>query len=134
MVEVVHLYKGASDDVERSVLENPHEQLYGANEVIEQRNFGVKDSKGRVVGGRVSRITLTTTPVKSAYAEKSWRMVIEPGVYHTYEPSATRNGALFGASQRRRWFTTEAECQAAIEKYFSDAAKRAAKLYPKTVM
>lgn len=74
------------------------------------RNFGYLDRMGRLIGARV-RIQDNIVPDRP----------------FSFVPTATRNGKRYGATSDFRCFRSAAERDAAIEKYFADAEKRAAK-------
>jgi len=82
------------------------------DETEREESFFVRDTKGRTVGARA-------------------RMWKEDGRF-CYRPGALRNGQPFGANQPAGRFGTEAERDAAVEKYFTGARKRAAKAAART--
>lgn len=88
-----------------------------------RRTFADLDKKGRTIGGIVTLREVDMAPGEDQYGSYC---NMEPGHYFTMTPQATRNGSGYGASQFTRYFKTEAERTAAVEKYFADAAKRAA--------
>jgi hypothetical protein len=94
----------------------------------ECRNFDARDSKGRIVGAAALRFTLTAEPIAMRPQKERSCLGLPPGFYYCYEPGALRDGKGFGAICRMRYFTTEAEREAAVEKYFGGAQKRAAKV------
>lgn len=70
-----------------------------------QEQFGIYDSKGREIGAR-----LMTWEADGRFA-----LVVH----------ATRNDLTFGATQPRRWFDSADDRAKAIERYLSDARRRA---------
>lgn len=94
------------------------------------RHYGVKDSKGRVVGASVQTFAVTLRDATPEDIETRARSTyrVPAGTYYIYTPHALRDGRSFGALQGYRWFTTEAERDAAVAKYFRDAEKRASKV------
>lgn len=90
---------------------------------VERRGFGLIDTKGRELGGSVR---LSTADYVAA-EDQGWPD-LEPGTYYEAEPHATRAGRSFGALQREHRFTTLEARAAYVEKYFREAAKRAAKV------
>lgn len=93
-------------------------------EVYEHFEFPYVDSRGRKVGARIARFEATYTEV--GQDARSWYSRA-PGHYFAFHPWATRNGQRYGASQREQFFSTEAEREAAIQKYLKAAFKRASK-------
>jgi len=83
----------------------------------EKVSYGVKDAKGRDVGGYVT--------IENGSA---WR---EPGFY--VRTNATRDGKGFGAIAKSARCATLEEAKALGEKKIADAAKRYAKLAAKGV-
>jgi len=109
---------------------------------VHTRDFGITDSKGRKLGARASTRDLCLTVAEyQDYGDRGsprlgkakehgveWLRTGTPdGPCFTLHVAATRDGADFGASQPCRHFRTRAERDAALERYFRDAAKRAAK-------
>jgi len=94
----------------------------------EVREFNHRDRLGRLIGARADRSTVSYVDLTEAELEtrRCWNC-IPAGTYFAFQPSALRNGRHYGASQREQLFTTEAEREAAVAKYFRDAEKRAAK-------
>lgn len=90
------------------------------------RDTAHRDTKGRVIGGRV-RISTDTFEVAPEANRGGWTYAQPGDVRFAYTPSATRDGKDYGASQSRVSFLTAAERDAAVEKYFAGMAKRAAK-------
>lgn len=88
------------------------------------RDFGVLDRKGRSIGATVWLREVGMAEGKSAHGSY-YNMA--PGHYFVMTVQATRAGVAYGACQQRQYFKTEAERDAAVEKYFREAAKRAAK-------
>jgi hypothetical protein len=90
-----------------------------------RRSFGVKDRLGREIGGigyRWDNVVFRPAPEDANY----WNCTPE-GTYFAFCPHASRNGKPYGAIQRDQFYTTAAERDAAMETYFTNAAKRAAK-------
>ncbi len=88
----------------------------------QDRDFGMIDAKGRRVGATVYIATHIYTP-----SDNNWGHAVDPGTYYAFRPTATRDGASFGAVQASRLFTTTEERDAAIADYFAKAEKRARK-------
>lgn len=107
-----------------------HSFDFSSMHVTERRSFNVYDKKNRIIGAVAYTGTATVNDDVSAN-EWSRGVGIAPGVYFIFSPQATRDGHGFGASQGRQWFSTEESRAAAITKYFTNAAKRAAKLEDK---
>lgn len=92
--------------------------------VVTNRDFGVQDRFGRKIGA--AAVTYETTYVE--LEDQTNGGYTQPaGHYFTFRPCATRNGIGYGASQGRHNFKTIEERQAAIDKYFAGAQKRAIK-------
>lgn len=94
---------------------------------VVREDFGVKDDRGRVIGGLAwtCEKAFGPGPVAAGWSPNTAR--IEPGLYYYYEPHATRNGKTFGALQQAQRFATAEERDAAVAKYFQNARKRAIK-------
>jgi len=89
--------------------------------------FGCCDSKGRTIGATI--YTGQCEIVELPADKEVWSfMTLEPGIYYTFCPQATRAGKSFGACQSVQYFKTAAERDAKVAKYLAGAAKRAAKL------
>jgi len=88
------------------------------------RDFGCVDSKGRTIGARVAVFEFDF--VEAAPGGSYWNYA-RVGHVFAFVPQALRAGKDFGAYAGERWFDTAEARDAAIEKYFADAAKRAAK-------
>lgn len=88
------------------------------------RAFGVRDHKGREIGGSVNRFRATfyQAPEEATY----WHFT-PVGHYYGFRCHATRDRRSYGSTQPEQLFTTAAERDAAVETYFRNAAKRAAK-------
>lgn len=87
-----------------------------------QVDFEVVDSKGRMIG---SRITTWECDFVECPDGSGWYSNIAPGHYYQYEPHATRDGVTYGAMQGSKMFTTEAERAQAIARYLLGARRRA---------
>jgi len=100
------------------------------NQDTRAERFGVADYKGREIGGMVDTFEFDFTPMSAAEeaTEASWDQA--PGHYFGFRPHATRNGQRFGALQRKQLFLTAGARDAAVEKYFRNARKRAEKIDP----
>lgn len=91
------------------------------------------DRFGRLIGGQVYRFAANAVALaEGETAPAGWSRwsvseSIPTGPVFGYIPGATRNGEHYGASQGRRFFSTEAARDAAVEKYFADVEKRARK-------
>ena len=104
-----------------------------------KKTFDAIDSKGRKVGASVWKYSQVLTPVPQAEIDRGWFGFIYEGeealsdtTIFAYEPRALRDGESFGASHRTHYFRTEAERDAACDKYFASAEKRAAKAAART--
>ncbi len=86
--------------------------------------FGINDRLGREIGASIISFEDTFTQIPDD--SRSW-YTMAPGTYFGATCMATRNGRLYGASQRDRHFKTAAEREEAIAKYLTDARKRASK-------
>jgi hypothetical protein len=93
---------------------------------IEVIDFNRKDKKGRAIGARIYRGVATFVD----FVEGDGRLFAfctnrPAGDYLWYSQQATRNGNIFGPAQPYHYFDTEAEREAAIQKYLKGARKRA---------
>ena len=90
-----------------------------------------KDRLGRLIGAQVRLISATVRNLAEGEKAEGWRAYHgegwPDGPIFGFRTHATRNGSLYGASQRDRFFQPEAERDAEIEKYFAGFAKRTAK-------
>jgi hypothetical protein len=91
----------------------------------EQINFGINDPRGREVGAKIRTWETDFEPIPLNF--QSWHN-IEPGHYFTLDVHATRNGVEYGAAQPYKYFKTPSERAKAIERYLTDAKKRAPKI------
>lgn len=90
-----------------------------------RRRFGYTDKKGREFGaiGYTGTIEVEAVPEGSiGYYPKLKRA----GLHHYFSPSAARDGKLYGATQPFQFFDTPEERDAAMERYFKGAERRAA--------
>lgn len=87
-------------------------------------NFTAKDRFGRIIGTNWNCATVTFAPAPAG-ARSSSSLVKRPGTYFSLWTSALRDGSSYGATQRERMFTTEAERDVAVRKYIADARKHA---------
>lgn len=110
-----------------------HEQTEDAAQV---RDFGVVDKKGRKLGATCFTGTLVRRGVFLTAEQKANRYggrgyVCDPALLgklvYWYRPNATRNGVGFGASQQEKEFSTAAERDAAVAKYWKGAERTARK-------
>ncbi len=87
-------------------------------------DFGIGDPKGRSIGARIStwEETFTAAPVDVHY----WSN-IKPGTYKCLRTWTTRAGHTFGPVQRPKYFDTQEERNAEIERYTEYARKAAIK-------
>lgn len=91
-------------------------------------DFGVADAKGRKIGGYVVHYEGFRKIVEWELWEGSPEVeVLREGHVYGFRPQATRNGEPYGASQNTRWFTSKAERDAAVAKYFNSARNAARK-------
>lgn len=86
------------------------------------RDYDLKDSKGRAIGGRV----VIREEVRAVEAGSN-RLSKWLGTKISITPQALRNGVDYGACQSERYFETIEQARAAVEDYFAKAIKRAAK-------
>jgi hypothetical protein len=123
-------YSFGSGAIRHTAVRNGNHPGPGSDVVIERRDFGVRDSKGRAIGGLVQRYTVETRLRTDADGDYGivYMLDAQPGTFYCYKPHATRDGKSFGAIQPSVWFATAAERDAAVEKYFAGAAKRAPKV------
>lgn len=96
------------------------------------RTFDAFDTKGRQFGARVRLTTYeyaeTTSEVWNSPRTIDWlKNQPAPGTHYGFRPHAERGGKSYGASQGDRIFPTEAERDAAVEKYFATAERGALK-------
>ena len=91
------------------------------------REFAAYDTKGRRFGTR-AYVEHTEYKLRDNEGHSGWfGYRVAPGIYWEYTPQTTRGGRSYGAIQRANRFNTEAECLAAVERYFAQAEKRALK-------
>ena len=88
----------------------------------EKHSFGYADKAGRALGCIVS-YTLATFEQIPDSARLFYN--VKPGRYFAWNGQVTRNGAEFGAIQPTHYCETEAERDAAVQKYIANAKKRA---------
>ena len=95
------------------------------SEGLEFHNFGVADSKGRVIGCRIAyEVEVFEETILNTWGY--WNNV-PAGTYYSWTPSATRDGKDFGASQRTNRCATEEERFEQVAKYLKGAEARARK-------
>jgi hypothetical protein len=88
----------------------------------EEVAFGCSDGKGRWVGAIIYR------SLDDGQEDQCGYPGYEPGLYYTFRPMAARNGLPYGGGRQPHYhFKSEAEREAAIEKYLASAKKRALK-------
>lgn len=87
-------------------------------------DFGICDNRGRALGTIVYNAVFEH--VEIANPTHCYYTHVMPGTYFAFRVHSTRNGKPFGAWQKDRLFTTEAERAAAIAKYIAAAKKAAA--------
>ena len=94
----------------------------------ETLDFGIWDNKGRSVGCTV-HIERVNIEVREREPDTTFldMGLLEDGAVYRFRPQSTRDGEKFGASQMERYFKTEEEVYAAVEKYTSKAKDRAIK-------
>lgn len=99
----------------------------------ETREFDAVDTKGRRFGAAATKTTqvyetqqraIWPTAHNLANANENRR---PDGTYYAFRPTAMRGGDFFGASHGENIYASEAERDAAVERYFADAEKRALK-------
>jgi hypothetical protein len=90
-------------------------------EGTQTQEYDATDRFGRRIGARASLETVVWVE-----DEKGWSSV-PAGTYYVFKPHALRDGKSYGASQPAQQFATQAERQAAVNKYFLGAQKRALK-------
>lgn len=92
------------------------------------RHFGVRDTKGRVIGGRVVLFEADRAVVEQQLYVGCKQGEVKPaGRVYGYRPNATRDGEWFGAIQGTQWFDSAEQRDAAVVRYFANAEKRAKK-------
>lgn len=97
----------------------------------EFREFNAYDNKGRQFGARVAKLAITFEDAEVELWNYPGNLINAndrrrpAGTYYGFCPQALRDGDVFGACQHDHIFTNEAERDAAIEKYFVGAEKRA---------
>ena len=105
------------------------------NTAVLSERFGIADSKDREIGAKA---TVLEADFVAATAEELVKIaagrlsfyVENPGHYFGFRPHATRNGQDFGASHHDQLFLTARARDAAVEKYFTNARRRAIKSDP----
>lgn len=107
-------------------MENKSKRGTATNMVAARTDFGAMDRFGRKIGTIVTTFEIDFT---EAAPEAISYYTMAPGHYYGLNVWATRNGLEYGAVQHDRYFNTEAERTAAIEKYLKEAAKRATKIH-----
>lgn len=101
------------------------------SDVQDTINFGVRDQRGRMIGGYVVKHQGDRKIVELELWEgHQEREVLPEGKVFGFRPQATRNGEPYGASQNERWFDSEAKRDAAIASYFNSARNAAKKKVP----
>lgn len=98
---------------------------YGETPKTEHVSFEVKDKRGRMIGARITRNTITYSPQDEG---KTWGYQTEAGTFPFVIFQATRNGQRYGASQPLKIVKDDAEAEAVIAKYLAAARKRALKV------
>ena len=97
-----------------------------SNLIITDIDFPYLDSRARRIGSRIYRFieTITESPdANSGYLVRRSNF----GSWYVFEPHATRDGIVYGASQQGRYFRTEKAREDAVAEYLADAEKRASK-------
>jgi hypothetical protein len=78
-------------------------------QIADHEDFGVKDAKGRAVGGALMKRTVTITADdrkdRNGYVTSPDRL----GVWYTVAIQSTRDSKTFGATVRDRYFRTPEE-------------------------
>lgn len=97
------------------------------NEGTERHEFEARDSRGRVIGSRITFSVVTFEPLTAEETGKRGYYTIVPGTYYVVDTHATRDGKDYGAIQPDQRFTTELDRFNYVEKYLATAEKRAAK-------
>lgn len=101
-----------------------------ANNTTEHVPFGLRDARGREIGAKITRYSCEVVheePQLLWSTREDGTPSREAGAWLCWYPQATRDGSSFGALQNRRYFRTEEEREADIQRYLADAKKRAAK-------
>lgn len=101
-----------------------------SNRVVE---FNYDDRFGRQIGVCIMTSTDTfidLTPEEVEETRRSYRSFYSKpaGTYFMLDMQVTRNGKLYGASQRTQYFATAAERQTAIDKRLAHNAKATQKM------
>lgn len=96
----------------------------------ETREFGLRDTKGRLIGARATLFMVEyRAPTEEERAPRWWCGHDHPiGIRYGFRPHALRDYKNFGSSHGRQEFVTEAERAAVVDRYFRDAEKRARKI------
>lgn len=89
---------------------------------VKMVSFGVRDSKGRVMGAQLVTYEAVFKPLGADL--KMWYN-IAPGRYYALRVWATRDDKTYGATQSTKYFATVSERELAIKKYLAAAKKRA---------
>lgn len=92
-----------------------------------EHDFGVTDARGRKIGALVHRFMTEYVEREGGWAANCMGSTRPAGMYITLQTQASRDGVPYGAWQDARYFTTEAEREAAVAKYLKDAQARALK-------
>lgn len=107
------------------------------------QDFGVTDKKGRALGASVALFECDYVQVavklEQSYSgpyvvdadpsEHYCPLQVEPGHVWGFIPCSTRDGDGFGACQSERYFRSQEERDAAVEKYFKSARNRAVRQF-----
>jgi hypothetical protein len=88
----------------------------------EKRDFGVADGRGRKIGAIVEIVRTTFEP-----SDERFGWTVAPGTYYAVNTNATRDGELYQGGHEARVGAELADAEKYVAKYFTGAAKRAAK-------
>lgn len=107
-------------------------RVEGRDRVDSYVTFGIKDGKGREIGARITTGIDEYVEINPEEIEANRGYSTRPvGVYFYFTPHATRHGIVYGASQNGKYFKTAEEREVGIQKYLTNAKKRAAKAFGK---
>ncbi len=94
------------------------------NETVISGDFGILDSKGRMIGFCIKIFDVEYVEFSQDVANVMYYSNKPVGKYFAFQPHATRNGKTYGACQQDQEYLTKSERDAAIQKYIESAKKR----------
>jgi hypothetical protein len=92
---------------------------------IRAESFDATDEYGRVIGVQITIYEETFEETPTGTDPYVWTYGAAPGVYTSFRPHGTRDGATHGPLQAERAFGTAEECEIAIARYLDGVRKRA---------